>query len=64
MGTILPIVLLSLAVSTAAALLAALLGLPLAALLALGRFPGRRALVVAANALLGLPRSSSASRSI
>ncbi len=54
-GTILPVVLLSLGVSGAAALLAALLGLPLAALLALGRFPGRAALVVVVNALLGLP---------
>src|ERR1019366_2903376 len=30
-------------------------GIPLAAVLALARFPGRRALVVAVNALLGLP---------
>jgi tungstate transport system permease protein len=49
------IILLSLAVSGAAATLAALLGLPLGALLALARFPGRAALVVLVNALLGLP---------
>lgn len=55
MEAFLPIVGLSLAVSGASAVLAALLGLPLAALLALGRFPGRGVLVVAVNALLGLP---------
>ncbi len=55
MDTILPIILLSLMVSGSSALLAALLGLPLAALLALSRFPGRGAVVVAVNALLGLP---------
>lgn len=46
---------LSLAVSTAATLLAALLGIALAGLLALARFPGRAAAIVAANALMGLP---------
>jgi tungstate transport system permease protein len=46
---------LSLAVSLSATAVAALLGLPLGAILAIYRFPGRRALVVAANALLGLP---------
>jgi tungstate transport system permease protein len=51
----LPIVELSLAVSLGAAVLASVLGIPLAAVLALARFPGRRALVVAVNALLGLP---------
>jgi len=51
----LPIVELSLAVSVSSAVLAAAAGIPLAALLALTRFPGRRALVVAVNALLGLP---------
>jgi tungstate transport system permease protein len=54
-STIAPIIGLSLAVSLAATLLAVLLGLPLAALLALARFPGRGGLVVAVNALLGLP---------
>jgi tungstate transport system permease protein len=49
------IVALSLQVSIAAALLASLLGLPLGALVAIGRFPGRRATVVSLNALLGLP---------
>jgi tungstate transport system permease protein len=46
---------LSLHVSLTAALLASLLGLPLGALVAIGRFPGRRATVVSLNALLGLP---------
>jgi len=49
------IVLLSLEVSLAAVALATLLGLPLGAALAVGRFPGRRALVVLLNALMGLP---------
>jgi tungstate transport system permease protein len=51
----LPIVELSLAVSLSSAVLAAAAGIPLAAVLALARFPGRRTLVVAVNALLGLP---------
>ena len=55
MEPFLPIVGLSLAVSLSAAVLAAAAGIPLAALLALTRFPGRRVLVVAVNALLGLP---------
>ncbi|HYR33341.1 MAG TPA: ABC transporter permease [Burkholderiales bacterium] len=49
------IVLLSLEVSLSAVLLAALLGLPLAAALAVNRFPGRRGVVVTLNALMGLP---------
>jgi tungstate transport system permease protein len=49
------VVALSLAVSLAATGAAALIGLPLGAVLAMARFPGRRALVVLANALLGLP---------
>jgi tungstate transport system permease protein len=49
------IVSLSLRVSLAAVGLAALLGLPLGALLAVARFPGRHAVVVALNALMGLP---------
>ena len=49
------IVLLSLAVSLGAVALATLLGLPLGAALAVGRFPGRRAVVVVLNALMGLP---------
>ena len=46
---------LSLAVSLAATASAAALGLPLGVALAIWRFPGRRALIVGANALLGLP---------
>lgn len=49
------IVVLSLQVSVLAVLFAALIGMPLGALLAVGRFPGRRALVVLVNALMGLP---------
>lgn len=48
-------VLLSLRVSLTASVLAFALGLPIAALLAVTRFPGRRAMLVVANALLGLP---------
>src|SRR5256714_10004561 len=50
-----PIVLLSLEVSLSAVLLATLLGLPLGALLAVKRFPGRRGAIVILNALMGLP---------
>lgn len=46
---------LSLQVSLTATAVAALLGLPLGALLAVARFPGRGAIVVALNALMGLP---------
>ena len=53
--TLAGIVLLSLAISLSAVALATLLGLPLGAALAVGRFPGRRALVVLLNALMGLP---------
>jgi len=53
--TLLAIVQLSLAVSLSAVVLAALAGMPLGALLALTRFPGRSALVVLLNALMGLP---------
>jgi tungstate transport system permease protein len=49
------IVRLSLAVSLSAVALAALAGMPLGALLALTRFPGRSVLVVMVNALMGLP---------
>jgi tungstate transport system permease protein len=49
------IVLLSLEVSLSAVLIATLIGLPLGAAIAVGRFPGRRALVVLLNALMGLP---------
>ena len=49
------IVRLSLIVSLAAVALAALIGLPLGAALALTRFPGRQAAIVLVNALMGLP---------
>jgi tungstate transport system permease protein len=49
------IVALSLRVSLTATALAFALGAPLGALLAATRFPGRRAVLVATNALLGLP---------
>jgi tungstate transport system permease protein len=49
------IVLLSLRVTLSAVLLAALIGLPLGALLALSRFPGRSGVIVAVNAMMGLP---------
>jgi tungstate transport system permease protein len=49
------IVLLSLELALAAALAGAAIGLPLGALIAVGRFPGRRAIIVLLNALLGLP---------
>ncbi|HYD66264.1 ABC transporter permease [Azospirillum sp.] len=46
---------LSLRVSLSAVLAAALVGLPLGAALAAFRFPGRRVVVVALNAMMGLP---------
>ena len=49
------IVELSLAISLSAVFLAAVMGLPLGAALALGRFPGRDLSVVALNACMGLP---------
>ena len=49
------IVLLSLRVSLSAVLIALLIGLPVGALLALARFPGRNVLIVLANASMGLP---------
>ena len=49
------IVLLSLSVSLSAVAFATLLGLPLGAAIAVGRFPGRRAVIVLLNALMGLP---------
>jgi tungstate transport system permease protein len=52
---LLSIVRLSLGVSLSATLFAALLGAPLGALIALSRFPGRQAVVVALNAFMGLP---------
>ena len=49
------IVRLSLVVSLSATVCAAVLGAPLGALIALSRFPGRQFVVVALNALMGLP---------
>lgn len=49
------IVALSLRVSLGSTLIACLIGLPLGALLAVGRFPGRRALIVVVNGFMGLP---------
>jgi len=49
------IIALSLGISLSATAAATLLGLPAGAALAIWRFPGRGAIVVAANALLGLP---------
>ena len=54
-ATLIEIVLLSLRVSLTAVLVAALIGLPIGAAIAVGRFPGRRTLIVVLNALMGLP---------
>jgi tungstate transport system permease protein len=53
--TLVSIILLSLGVSLSAVVFATLLGLPLGAAIAVGRFPGRRAIVILLNALMGLP---------
>jgi tungstate transport system permease protein len=53
--TFMGIVWLSLLVSLSAVALAALLGVPFGALVALSRFPGREAIIVLLNALMGLP---------
>lgn len=52
---LLEIVVLSLRVSLTATALACLIGVPLGALLAIARFPGRGGVVVLVNALMGLP---------
>ena len=49
------IVLLSVRVSLTAVVIASIIGLPLGAAIAVGRFPGRQALIVVLNALMGLP---------
>ena len=54
-GELYGIVALSLKVSITAVVAAAAIGLPLAALIAITRFPGRQPLIVALNALMGLP---------
>lgn len=53
--TLYAIVLLSLVVSLSATALAAVAGLPLGALIALVRFPGRPFVIVVMNAFMGLP---------
>jgi tungstate transport system permease protein len=53
--TLFAIVRLSLLISLSATLVAALVGLPLGALIALTRFRGREAVIVTLNALMGLP---------
>jgi tungstate transport system permease protein len=54
-ATLMEIVFLSLRVSLTAVVIASVLGLPLGAAIAVGRFPGRQALIVVLNALMGLP---------
>ena len=54
-ATLTGIVALSIRVSLTAVVIASLLGLPLGAAIAVGRFPGRQALIVVLNALMGLP---------
>ena len=49
------IVRLSLSISLSAAIIAMVIGAPLGGMLAVGRFRGRRTIIVLANALLGLP---------
>ena len=53
--TLFAIVRLSLAVSLTAVAIATLVGLPLGAILALTRFPGRSAIIVVLNGFMGLP---------
>ena len=52
---LLDVVLLSLRVSLTASAIACLIGMPIGALLAVGRFPGRRVIIVLFNGLMGLP---------
>ena len=52
---LLQVVGLSLQVSLTAVVIATLIGLPLGAAIAVGRFPGRQTLIVLLNALMGLP---------
>ncbi len=54
-GSLLEIVALSLQVSLGAVLFSAIIGLPLGALVAVSRFPGRGGLIILVNALMGLP---------
>lgn len=52
---LLEIVVLSLQVSLTATLIACLIGFPIGALVAIGRFRGRNAILILMNALMGLP---------
>ena len=54
-GDLLEIVGLSLYVSLTATIAACAIGLPIGALVAVGRFPGRSAVLIVMNALMGLP---------
>jgi tungstate transport system permease protein len=54
-AVLLAIVKLSLIVSLSAVICAALIGIPLGALIALTKFPGRNSVIVLLNALMGLP---------
>ena len=54
-GSLMEIVALSLQVSLGAVLISAMIGLPLGALVAASRFPGRGGLIILVNALMGLP---------
>ena len=54
-ATLIEIVALSLYVSLTATCFACLIGLPLGALLAIARFPGRGTILIVVNALMGLP---------
>ena len=54
-SALISIVMLSLQVSLMAVLIASLIALPLGAALALWRFPGRNVVIIALNALMGLP---------
>jgi tungstate transport system permease protein len=54
-SNLLAIVVLSLKVSLTAVVIACLVGLPLGATIAVGRFPGRHLMIVVLNALMGLP---------
>ncbi len=54
-ANLLEVIWLSLRVSLSAVSLACLVGLPLGAAVAIGRFPGRGAVLVVLNALMGLP---------
>ena len=49
------IVFLSLRVSLSAVIIAAILGIPLGAALAIGRFKGRQIIIIVVNAMMGLP---------